>query len=92
MRTLTAFFFLSTVLYGQGELIRDRLVHDQMRRSYSLYVPSTHSVETASPLVLNLVEDYPIAPILQIQLYSVCWVSVKPQSKRRKNINSTILI
>ena len=57
MRILTAsilFLCSFTFAFGQGEVVEKTLTHNGNQRDYSLYVPSTYSSATETPLVLNL--------------------------------------
>ncbi len=50
----TSLLIGSSVLYGQGQILRNTLMHNGVERDYILYVPSIYSPDTSIPLVLNL--------------------------------------
>ena len=47
-------FSLSPLAFGQGQVLDETLMHEGVVRTYKLFIPSTYSPGSATPLVLNL--------------------------------------
>jgi polyhydroxybutyrate depolymerase len=45
---------LTPLAFGQGEVLDETLMHEGVERTYKLFIPSTYSPGSATPLVLNL--------------------------------------
>ena len=52
--SVTIACIISTGALGQGQVLRETLLHRNVQRSYNLYVPSTYSGDGDTPLVLNM--------------------------------------
>jgi polyhydroxybutyrate depolymerase len=51
---LVAHAAFDIAVYGQGQVLERRLVHDRLQRDYTLYVPPNYAPESALPLVINM--------------------------------------
>jgi polyhydroxybutyrate depolymerase len=52
--SITIAFLTSAVTFGQGQVVKKTLMHENVERTYNLYVPSTYSAGDVTPLVLNM--------------------------------------
>lgn len=52
--TVTFLLLASAVAFGQGQVIEKTLMHEDVERSYIMYVPSSYTADEPTPLVVNM--------------------------------------